>query len=122
MGAAHAVAMLRELGEFVKSPDTVIEPPVARKLLGALDAAEIEGAGPKLAVELEFEFDAWADRTVRTERRYLYRGGDDRYEAVAPRAEGDVMIGHRDWTISKTVYPRSSEHTESAVAGDEVFY
>ena len=37
-----ALAKLKELGEFVKSPSSTIEPPVARKLRAALEA---DGAG-----------------------------------------------------------------------------
>ena len=37
-----ALAKLKELGEFVKSPSSTIEPPVARKLRAALAA---DGAG-----------------------------------------------------------------------------
>ncbi|MGN8552582.1 UNVERIFIED_CONTAM: translation initiation factor IF-2 N-terminal domain-containing protein, partial [Microbacterium sp. SLM126] len=33
-----ALAKLKELGEFVKSPSSTIEPPVARKLRAALEA------------------------------------------------------------------------------------
>ncbi|MFD1339954.1 translation initiation factor IF-2 N-terminal domain-containing protein, partial [Microbacterium lemovicicum] len=33
-----ALAKLKELGEFVKSPSSTIEPPVARKLRAALQA------------------------------------------------------------------------------------
>ena len=33
-----ALAKLKELGEFVKSPSSTIEPPVARKLRQALEA------------------------------------------------------------------------------------
>ena len=38
-----ALAKLKELGEFVKSPSSTIEPPVARKLRAALEA---DGARP----------------------------------------------------------------------------
>lgn len=33
-----ALAKLKELGEFVKSPSSTIEPPVARKLRAAIEA------------------------------------------------------------------------------------
>ncbi|HWI31422.1 MAG TPA: translation initiation factor IF-2 N-terminal domain-containing protein, partial [Microbacterium sp.] len=41
-----ALAKLKELGEFVKSPSSTIEPPVARKLRAALEA---DGAGSPAA-------------------------------------------------------------------------
>ena len=41
-----ALAKLKELGEFVKSPSSTIEPPVARKLRAALEA---DGAGKAAA-------------------------------------------------------------------------
>ena len=41
-----ALAKLKELGEFVKSPSSTIEPPVARKLRAALEA---DGAGSAAA-------------------------------------------------------------------------
>ena len=41
-----ALAKLKELGEFVKSPSSTIEPPVARKLRQALEA---EGAAAPAA-------------------------------------------------------------------------
>ncbi|MFC6326719.1 translation initiation factor IF-2 N-terminal domain-containing protein, partial [Microbacterium koreense] len=41
-----ALAKLKELGEFVKSPSSTIEPPVARKLRAALEA---DGAKPAAA-------------------------------------------------------------------------
>ncbi|WP_374316531.1 translation initiation factor IF-2 N-terminal domain-containing protein, partial [Microbacterium sp.] len=45
-----ALAKLKELGEFVKSPSSTIEPPVARKLRAALEAdgvaAPAAGAKP----------------------------------------------------------------------------
>ena len=41
-----ALAKLKELGEFVKSPSSTIEPPVARKLRAALEA---DGAGKPAA-------------------------------------------------------------------------
>ncbi|WP_295574242.1 translation initiation factor IF-2 N-terminal domain-containing protein, partial [uncultured Microbacterium sp.] len=41
-----ALAKLKELGEFVKSPSSTIEPPVARKLRAALEA---EGAAAPAA-------------------------------------------------------------------------
>ncbi|MGX1701430.1 translation initiation factor IF-2 [Microbacterium sp. NPDC055357] len=43
-----ALAKLKELGEFVKSPSSTIEPPVARKLRAALQA---DGAKPAEAAE-----------------------------------------------------------------------
>ncbi|GAA3899397.1 translation initiation factor IF-2 [Microbacterium invictum] len=43
-----ALAKLKELGEFVKSPSSTIEPPVARKLRAALEA---EGAGKAAEVK-----------------------------------------------------------------------
>ncbi|WP_251453061.1 translation initiation factor IF-2 N-terminal domain-containing protein, partial [Microbacterium sp. Marseille-Q6648] len=39
-----ALAKLKELGEFVKSPSSTIEPPVARKLRAALEADGTAGA------------------------------------------------------------------------------
>ncbi|WP_200847191.1 translation initiation factor IF-2 N-terminal domain-containing protein, partial [Microbacterium sp. 18062] len=46
-----ALAKLKELGEFVKSPSSTIEPPVARKLRAALEAegASTGGAAPAAA-------------------------------------------------------------------------
>lgn len=43
----HALAKLKDLGEFVKGPSSTIEPPVARKLRAALEA---EGIKPAAAV------------------------------------------------------------------------
>ena len=40
-----ALAKLKELGEFVKSPSSTIEPPVARKLRAALEADGSASAG-----------------------------------------------------------------------------
>ncbi|MGA1827459.1 translation initiation factor IF-2 N-terminal domain-containing protein, partial [Microbacterium sp.] len=40
-----ALAKLKELGEFVKSPSSTIEPPVARKLRAALEADGVGKAG-----------------------------------------------------------------------------
>ena len=37
-----ALAKLKELGEFVKSPSSTIEPPVARKLRAALEAEGVK--------------------------------------------------------------------------------
>ncbi|WP_171024356.1 translation initiation factor IF-2 N-terminal domain-containing protein, partial [Microbacterium sp. 5K110] len=39
-----ALAKLKELGEFVKSPSSTIEPPVARKLRAALAAEGSSGS------------------------------------------------------------------------------
>ncbi|WP_136057585.1 translation initiation factor IF-2 N-terminal domain-containing protein, partial [Microbacterium sp. K22] len=40
-----ALAKLKELGEFVKSPSSTIEPPVARKLRAAIEAdGSLKGA------------------------------------------------------------------------------
>ncbi|WP_243223602.1 translation initiation factor IF-2 N-terminal domain-containing protein, partial [Microbacterium proteolyticum] len=39
-----ALAKLKELGEFVKSPSSTIEPPVARKLRAALAAESSSGS------------------------------------------------------------------------------
>jgi len=44
-----ALAKLKELGEFVKSPSSTIEPPVARKLRAALAAEGSSGAKPASA-------------------------------------------------------------------------
>ncbi|KJL30877.1 MULTISPECIES: translation initiation factor IF-2 [Microbacterium] len=41
-----ALAKLKELGEFVKSPSSTIEPPVARKLRAAIEAGKPTGAAP----------------------------------------------------------------------------
>ncbi|MEV8251022.1 translation initiation factor IF-2 [Microbacterium sp. NPDC076768] len=42
-----ALAKLKELGEFVKSPSSTIEPPVARKLRAAIEADDsLKGAAP----------------------------------------------------------------------------
>ncbi|MFB7843490.1 translation initiation factor IF-2 [Microbacterium sp. NPDC056052] len=41
-----ALAKLKELGEFVKSPSSTIEPPVARKLRAAIEADKPTGAAP----------------------------------------------------------------------------
>ncbi|WP_045246200.1 translation initiation factor IF-2 N-terminal domain-containing protein, partial [Microbacterium ginsengisoli] len=41
-----ALAKLKELGEFVKSPSSTIEPPVARKLREALQADGTASAAP----------------------------------------------------------------------------
>ena len=42
-----ALAKLKELGEFVKSPSSTIEPPVARKLRAAIEAdSSLKGAAP----------------------------------------------------------------------------
>ncbi|MDQ4212383.1 translation initiation factor IF-2 [Microbacterium capsulatum] len=41
-----ALAKLKELGEFVKSPSSTIEPPVARKLRAAIEADKPAGAAP----------------------------------------------------------------------------
>ncbi|WP_172407006.1 translation initiation factor IF-2 N-terminal domain-containing protein, partial [Clavibacter michiganensis] len=38
-----ALAKLKEMGEFVKGPSSSIEPPVARKLKAALEAAGLTG-------------------------------------------------------------------------------
>ncbi|RIJ55112.1 translation initiation factor IF-2, partial [Clavibacter phaseoli] len=38
-----ALAKLKEMGEFVKGPSSSIEPPVARKLKAALEAAGVTG-------------------------------------------------------------------------------
>ncbi|MCE4025872.1 translation initiation factor IF-2 N-terminal domain-containing protein, partial [Microbacterium sp. Au-Mic1] len=38
-----ALAKLKELGEFVKSPSSTIEPPVARKLRAAIEADKPAG-------------------------------------------------------------------------------
>ncbi|MFT4281778.1 translation initiation factor IF-2 N-terminal domain-containing protein, partial [Microbacterium sp.] len=49
-----ALAKLKELGEFVKSPSSTIEPPVARKLRAALEAegaAKPADAAPKPAAK-----------------------------------------------------------------------
>ncbi|WP_248220570.1 translation initiation factor IF-2 N-terminal domain-containing protein, partial [Microbacterium saccharophilum] len=50
-----ALAKLKELGEFVKSPSSTIEPPVARKLRAALEAegaaAPAASAAPKAAAK-----------------------------------------------------------------------
>ncbi|GAB3617874.1 hypothetical protein GCM10027416_24310 [Okibacterium endophyticum] len=45
-----ALAKLKEIGEFVKSPSSTIEPPVARKLRAALEA-DGAGAAPKKDAE-----------------------------------------------------------------------
>ncbi|MFT4218888.1 MAG: translation initiation factor IF-2 N-terminal domain-containing protein, partial [Microbacterium sp.] len=42
-----ALAKLKELGEFVKSPSSTIEPPVARKLRAALEADGATGPADK---------------------------------------------------------------------------
>ncbi|WP_174522543.1 translation initiation factor IF-2 N-terminal domain-containing protein, partial [Microbacterium resistens] len=39
-----ALAKLKELGEFVKSPSSTIEPPVARKLRAAIESDKPAGA------------------------------------------------------------------------------
>ncbi|MBS1905966.1 MAG: translation initiation factor IF-2 [Actinobacteria bacterium] len=44
-----ALAKLKELGEFVKSPSSTIEPPVARKLRAAIEADKPAGAAPASA-------------------------------------------------------------------------
>ena len=53
-----ALEKLKELGEYVKSPSSTIEPPVARRLRAALEA---DGAGKKKA-EAEAKPAAAADR------------------------------------------------------------
>ncbi|WP_312171540.1 translation initiation factor IF-2 N-terminal domain-containing protein, partial [Microbacterium sp.] len=41
-----ALAKLKELGEFVKSPSSTIEPPVARKLRAAIESdASLKASG-----------------------------------------------------------------------------
>ncbi|WP_164861776.1 translation initiation factor IF-2 N-terminal domain-containing protein, partial [Microbacterium sp. CPCC 204701] len=40
-----ALEKLKELGEYVKSPSSTIEPPVARKLRAALEADGVGSAG-----------------------------------------------------------------------------
>ncbi|WP_344686049.1 translation initiation factor IF-2 N-terminal domain-containing protein, partial [Microbacterium terrae] len=44
-----ALAKLKELGEFVKSPSSTIEPPVARKLRAALEADGVSTGGAAAA-------------------------------------------------------------------------
>ena len=45
-----ALAKLKELGEFVKSPSSTIEPPVARKLRAALEADRGKGNAHRATV------------------------------------------------------------------------
>src|SRR6266496_2194386 len=40
------LAKLKEMGEFVKSASSTVEAPVARRLRGALDAAQASSAAP----------------------------------------------------------------------------
>ncbi|MGB4778471.1 translation initiation factor IF-2 N-terminal domain-containing protein, partial [Microbacterium sp.] len=43
-----ALAKLKELGEYVKSPSSTIAPPVARKLRAALEADSAEKSGDSM--------------------------------------------------------------------------
>ena len=51
-----ALAKLKELGEYVKSPSSTIAPPVARKLRAALEACE--------RYYQAFQFVVWAGKTA----------------------------------------------------------
>ena len=62
-----ALAKLKELGEFVKSPSSTIEPPVARKLRAALEA---EGA-----VTIP-RYESWANPVPRPSLGDVIAAGD----------------------------------------------
>ena len=63
-----ALAKLKELGEFVKSPSSTIEPPVARKLRAALEA---DGAAKPAETAPAKPAAAPADTVGRFETKYI---------------------------------------------------
>ncbi|WP_394804389.1 translation initiation factor IF-2 N-terminal domain-containing protein [Clavibacter michiganensis] len=58
-----ALAKLKEMGEFVKGPSSSIEPPVARKLKAALEAAGLTGQAAAPAAACPVRPAASASRT-----------------------------------------------------------
>uniref|UniRef100_UPI003BA1DA98 translation initiation factor IF-2 N-terminal domain-containing protein n=1 Tax=Microbacterium sp. SA075R TaxID=3121522 RepID=UPI003BA1DA98 len=52
-----ALAKLKELGEFVKSPSSTVEPPVARKLRAALESEAAAKPADAPADETSYRFD-----------------------------------------------------------------
>lgn len=99
----EALDALRNLGEYVKSPRSTLEPPLVRKLRAALQSTTADAAPPAQLTDLAGA--SWYERKVVVERRYLYRGADGLYEAVSPRERPDQVIGHRHCThTSGTIY------------------
>jgi len=78
-----ALAKLKELGEFVKSPSSTIEPPVARKLRAALEA---DGAGKPAAAPAAASAPAAATAAPSAAKPGAARPGAPRPAAPAPAA------------------------------------
>lgn len=116
-----ALELLRAMGEYVKSPASILMPQTALKLDAMLGGPlEHEAADEEPDAHADEYPEEWVDsREVTVHRRYLYRGAEGRYEALAPQAEGDVMIGHRDWTRTVTGLVRSWASGPRLVVEDE---